>query len=214
MTTNILYVPPLFKGDAFNCPYCHSYANQRWGHPPRVVENSSYGDVDGFAIARCDRCKEFSIWIDRKLIYPPSLATPEPNEDLPVDIKMDFEEARQIAMQSPRGAAALLRLALQKICKHLGESGNNLNDDIASLVKKGLSPKIQRALDIVRVVGNNAVHPGQIDLRDDMDTANGLFELINLIAEVMISQPKHVETMYSSLVTEPQKEAIKKRDNN
>ena len=214
MTTKILYVPPSFKVSAFNCPYCHSYANQRWGHPDRVVETSNYGNAQGFAIARCDRCKEFSVWIKEQLIYPPSLTAPDPNEDLPEDVKADFEEARQIAVQSPRGAAALLRLVLQKMCEHLGESGKNLNDDIASLVRKGLSPKIQQALDTVRVVGNNAVHPGQIDIRDDIDTANGLFSLVNLIAEVLITQPKHVETMYSSLVPEPQKEAIKKRDNN
>ena len=106
----------------------------------------------------------------------------------------------------------LLRLAIQKLCKHLGEPGKNINDDIASLVKKGLSPKVQQALDIVRVVGNNAVHPGQIDLRDDMDIAGSLFDLVNLIADVMITQPKQIEQMYQTVVPESQQEAIKKRN--
>ena len=84
---------------------------------------------------------------------------------------------------------------------------------IASLVKKGLPVKIQQALDIVRVIGNNAVHPGQINLKDDTETANKLFDLVNLIADVMITQPKHVEEMFNTVVPENQRQAIEKRDN-
>jgi hypothetical protein len=130
---------------------------------------------------------------------------------LPEDIKVDYAEARSITTLSPRGATALLRLAIQKLCKHLGEEGKDLNTDIANLVKKGLSPKIQQALDVVRVIGNNAVHPGQIDLKDDAHTAGQLFGLVNIITDAMISQPKHIEKLYESL-PQAQREAIAKRD--
>ena len=117
---------------------------------------------------------------------------------LPSDIQSDFQEARSIANLSPRGAAALLRLCIQKLCRHLGEKGDNVNEDIAALVKKGLPTQIQQALDIVRVVGNNSVHPGQLEITDDPATAASLFNLVNLITDVMISQPKHVENLYNS----------------
>jgi hypothetical protein len=39
--------------------------------------------------------------------------------------------------------------------------------DIGELVKAGLPLEIQQSLDIVRVVGNNQVHPGILDVRDD-----------------------------------------------
>ena len=112
---------------------------------------------------------------------------------------------------SSRGAAALLRLAIQKLCSHLGESGKNLNADIASLVEKGLSPVVQKSLDVVRVVGNEAVHPGTLDLRDDQDTASKLFRSVNIIAEQMISYPKHVDAMYEEL-PESEKKEIERRD--
>ncbi len=130
---------------------------------------------------------------------------------MPEDVKEDYEEARLVVEVSPRSAAALLRLALQKLMKHLGESGKNLNDDIANLVKKGLPEKIQKALDAVRVIGNNAVHPGELDLRDDKETALALFDLLNMIVEVMITQPKKVNEIYDKL-PKGAKEAIEKRD--
>ncbi len=151
-------------------------------------------------LADCFNCHGFSVWVHDRLIHPVvAHVGAEPNDDLDADIKRDFLEARSIIDQSPRGAAALLRLALQKLCKQLGESGKNIDDDIASLVSKGMNPLIQKALDVVRVVGNEAVHPGSLDLRDDRDTALKLLTLLNSIAQQMITHPREVEALYGKL---------------
>ena len=113
---------------------------------------------------------------------------------------------------SPRGAAALLRLAIQKLCKYLGESGENINIDIKELVKKGLPQKLQQALDSLRVIGNNAVHPGQIDIKDDIDTAHKLFVFINVICDNQITQPKTIDEFYKTKIPENLRNAIDKRD--
>lgn len=156
--------------------------------------------VDSLHVSMCFSCKELAIWVGKKMVYPTiQLQGPRPNEDLPEEIKADFQEARRIVAESPRGAAALLRLCVQKLCKTLGESGDDINKDIGSLVAKGLSPLIQKALDTVRVIGNESVHPGSFDLRDDYQTAIALFGLVNLIAEQQISNPKHVQALYATL---------------
>lgn len=169
--------------------------------------------ADNIHFSKCYNCKKIAVWLHGNLIFPNEKIGELPNPDLPADITKDFEEARAILGESPRGAAALLRLSVQKLCKHLGEKGKNIDDDIASLVAKGLNPLVQKSLDIVRVIGNEAVHPGVIDLNDDRDTATQLLYLINSIADQMISHPKHVEAMYEKLPA-TKREAIEKRDKN
>lgn len=162
-------------------------------------------------INECFNCHKLGIWAFQCLIYPIKKHGSGPNQDLPEEIKMDFEEARSIVNLSPRGACAILRLCIQKICIHLGEKGVRIDDDIASLVAKGLNPRIQKALDIVRVIGNEAVHPGVLDLKDDNDTAEELFSLVNIISEQLISVPKSIDELYSKL-PEKKRQAIEKRD--
>jgi len=78
------------------------------------------------------------------------------------------------------------------------------------MVSKGLPVIVQQSLDIVRVTGNEAVHPGQIDT-DDIDVANKLFDLVNIIIEYMITLPKKVSGLYESLPKD-KLDSIKERD--
>jgi hypothetical protein len=162
------------------------FEKKKTDYPDHSVENIHF--------CKCYNCKKISVWIHGNLIFPNEKIGVAPNADLPAEIIRDFEEARGILGESPRGAAAPLRLCIQKLCMHLGEKGKNIDDDIASLVLKGLNPLVQKSLDIVRVIGNEAVHPGVIDLNDQM-----------------ISHPKHVEAMYEKL-PESKRMAIEKRD--
>jgi len=172
----IPYKPPEFRAEAFNCPHCNAYAKQIWGTIMTHPKGVSAWNVSNLALAKCTHCEDYTLWHFEKMIYPEDSGVQPPNPDLLDDIKQDYLEAKAIINKSPRGAAALLRLCIQKLCKQLGEKGKNINTDIANLVQQGLPLKIQQSLDIVRVIGNNAVHPGQIDLKDDRDTAMRLFE--------------------------------------
>jgi hypothetical protein len=206
-----LHFPPKFGGEEFHCSICGVYAHQRWY---TLFARSGGGAIESTDIqgSLCQRCARFSYWIEEKMIFPLGSVGPNAHTEMPDEVKEDYEEARSIAAQSPRGACALLRLGLQKLCIALGQPGTNLNSDIGVLVKeKGLLPQIQQSLDALRVIGNNAVHPGSIDLRDDQETVTSLLRTMNIIVEQLISAPKHAEELYAK-VPQPQKEAIEKRD--
>ncbi|MGE4494936.1 MAG: DUF4145 domain-containing protein [Methanosarcina sp.] len=207
------YITPSFKLSVFSCPHCGAIAHQIW------IDTFTYDDVSDFdsisdlylSVCQNPDCRKQSIWYFGKLIYPFLSVAPFPYDDMPSDVKEDFLEARNVVEISPRSAASLLRLALQKLMKHLGQEGKDINKDIGELVKKGLSVKIQEALDSLRVYGNEAVHPGEIDLKDDRETALKLFNLLNIIVHDMIIQPKEIEELFNRLP--PLKlEGIKNRD--
>ncbi len=115
------------------------------------------------------------------------------------DIQDTYRQAAFIVNKAPPGAAALLRLCVQKLYQQLGQPGKNLNKDIGALVEEGLPPTVQKALDTVRVLGNEAVHPGTIDLMDDRTLANKLIKNVNLIARIMITQPKEIDELHDKI---------------
>lgn len=174
------------------------------------VSSNTY-PIYNINISKCYHCNQFTIWVNDKIVYPSYKVEIEPNIDLSERIKELFNEARDIVDGSPRGAAGLLRLCVQYLLKDLGQSGKNIDKDIAQLVKDGLDPLLVDALDVVRVMGNEAVHPGTIDLNDDREIAYRLFEIVNIIAEQMITNPKKIRELHSRL---PQNkvEGIKERN--
>ena len=223
MTSN---VPIQFEISACNCPLCGAYSEQQWTYAKKVDKKAANSGANEtprefileLVFSQCMHCKEHSVWRQdptskvTRLLYPNDGSAPLPNLDMAEEIQNDFNEARSIVELSPRGAAALLRLVIQKICRQLGEKGDNINDDIGKLVRKGLPEKMQRALDSVRVVGNNAVHPGQIDISDDRETAYKLFGFVNIVVDFLITQPKRIDEFYDLKVPDSAKAAITRRD--
>lgn len=165
-----------------------------------------------FSVATCLTCNEKTLWVDQQMVYPRKSSVAPPNEDMDDEIKDLYNESSTILTYSPKGATALLRLALQLLLKQIGKSGQNINNDIKELVADGLSPKIQQALDLLRVVGNNAVHPGQIDLNDGSNIALKLFHVLNFIADEMITKPRELELLYTDVVPDETKKHINQRD--
>jgi hypothetical protein len=210
------HVPPESNKSAFHCPYpdCGVFAKQSWRLPHAFkVENGANRQVQvpNLVVAECDHCHSYSLWVDGKLVHPLPMNAPEAHSEMPDSVKVDYEEARSVFEGSPRSSAALLRLSIQKLCAALGLPGKNLNDDIGALVTKGLPEQVQQSLDIVRVVGNNQVHPGVLDVRDDALLAMALFELVNMIVENRIAEPKKVASIYAKLPQAARKQ-VEERD--
>ncbi len=204
------YVAPTRDSSAYHCPHCGVYAHQLWGTAQTYLQ--SWSDLaPPTAVARCTHCYKDTLWHEDQMIFPPVLVAPSPHPDLPAASLATYEEARRVVGVSARAGAALVRLTLQQLLPELGASSDNLNDAVGRLVEMGLPPRIQQAMDAVRVIGNNAVHPGQIDFQDTPEVALTLFDLVNLIVEAMVTQPRAVEELYGRLPPGAL-DAIRKRD--
>lgn len=215
-----LELQPVFQR-TFNCPHCGALAHMEW--LKLIGEKGSARFVtlaENFYATRGPCCSRESLWRVitevgevpyAKLIYPTTVQAPQAHSDMPEDIARDFEEARQVCSSSPRAAAALLRLCVQKICNHLLGKPGKIDDQIGELVKRGLPQRAQQALDSVRVIGNESVHPGTMDLSDTPEIAQALFRLVNLIIQDCISAPKEAEAVYG-LLPEGKRQGIERRD--
>jgi len=204
------YINPAVFEDAFTCPHCGTIAQQSWWSFAWNGNRYTDSKTNNLRVGYCTHCSKNTFWIEDKMYFPDSGNVPFPNSEMPQSVKYIYLEAASVYSKSPRGAAALVRLGIQLLCKELGETGKNINNDIAELVKKGLPLIVQQSLDIVRVTGNDAVHPSQIDT-DDGEVVIQLFNLTNVIVEYMIALPKKVSGIYASLPTD-KIDAIKQRD--
>ena len=216
---------------AFQCPVCSGFSSHLWTYNPIDINRDYNESIKFIIIAQCQACNQFSIWITNeiqinisRLVLDTSDATltlifpnvaegvPKPNNDMPDDVKKIYIEAGEVLNISPRASAALSRLAIEKLVAHLHVQGKDLNTQIGSLVSKGMPIEIQQMLDSVRVIGNNAVHPGQIDIKDNKELALSLLSFINLIVDNRITQPKKILDVYN-LLPDSYRNSIERRDN-
>lgn len=220
-----IYKEAEYSEVSYTCPHCGTISLMRWNYMYVMIkEDGSFCILDNqdsegvlyqdeIGVAVCTACDEIQIWLNQNLIYPIPSTLPIASVDMPEKVRVIYNEAKEIFSISPRASAALLRLGLQYLCKELGESGENINNDIKSLVGKGLPDRVQKALDTIRVIGNSAVHPGTININEKPEVAQALFKILNIIVEKMVTEPKQIDEIYD-LLPEGAKRAIEKRDSN
>lgn len=235
------YAQPEYGENKFNCPHCGAFSHQRWSeiiddfshrdegiklaNCLREVSENFYPEdeelisdsINNFltnnylAISLCYHCKNTSVWIDGEMVYPLSSSAPLPNPDMPEDVKDLYEEARKVGHLSPMASTAILRLALEKLLPQIGAKKGNIDNMIGQLVKNGLPKDVERALDNLRVIGNEAVHPGTISIKDNANVAFALFRLLNFVVDRMITQLKEIDEIYQ-LLPEEKRKGIERRN--
>jgi hypothetical protein len=163
-------------------------------------------------VSRCYNCKGFTVWVRDRLVFPikgnepldiieadfrqveedvQELEDNVPESDEHVEASVeeveeaseDFEEAAAILNKSPRGAAALIRICIQNMMPLMKETGKNLDENISSLVRKGLEVEIQQAMDVLQVIRRNPGQESDVDLRDETAIATRMLESLKEILE-------------------------------
>ena len=150
-----------------------------------------------FHVSRCYNCKGFTVWVRDRLVFP--VRGDEPPDVVEVDfeevaedvqetaedeeVSEDFEEAAAILNKFPRGAAALTRVCIQNMMPLLEQTGKNLDENISSLVRKGLEVEIQQVMDVLQVVRKSPLQTTDFDLKEENETAKQFFNSLERILE-------------------------------
>ncbi|GAA1887970.1 hypothetical protein GCM10009736_65200 [Actinomadura bangladeshensis] len=122
-----------------------------------------------------------------------------------------YNEARAVRNLSARSCCTLLRLAVQDLIDELEPASGSIYEKIGRLVERGLDPTIQKAMDSLRIVGNESAHASSISLDADAEMIPALFDMLNLTVWHILSRPRHVDQFFASL-PEGARNAIQRRD--
>jgi len=230
------YVSPQFGLNAFNCPFCGAYSHQRWyeiiyrigryefdmyeledDRIPLIIDRDTVETMSRhiMAFSECYSCKGTSTWEHGLMVHPNNYVAEPPNADMPEDMQSLYHEARSIARLSPKSAAALLRLCLEKLLIHIGARKGTIDNMIQDLINKEVitpSGSVRKALDSIRLIGNAGVHPTEINLDEDPKSAFALFKVINFVVEKTITDEKAIEEIYAFVPKEKRDRIDEKRN--
>lgn len=211
---------------SFKCPHCGAFSYMKWDNLSLFIyddQGAEHNVQTRVHQANCASCNKDSIWYNHREVtgwmgmtgiprpsndselsrlFPINEITnqniPEYSSDMPENVKVLYKEAALIYELSPRSAAALIRLALEKLCEYLGVKKKNIKESIEALAQQQKIPiSIAKAADNIRLIGNANVHAGIIcdEVLEDINPA--IFTYINLIVDFAITKPKEIDEINS-----------------
>jgi Domain of unknown function (DUF4145) len=160
--------------------------------------------------AQCASCEQWSIWFDDKMVHPARPAGAPPHQDMPVGVRDLYREAAAVAAVSRRAGAALARATVERLVKELDPDAPRrarLDQRIGRL-RDRVSTPLAQLLDVVRFVGNGALH---VDEQPDelviitMDDTTGpalvemMLQVANDLVDELITRPKTTSGYWDKL---------------
>lgn len=173
-------------------------------------------DPDSGGISRSSFTANLDLLIQNEIVaqrvVEPNVAPgiPPVNVDLSDGVKKLYNEAASVLYNSPRAAAALLRLTLETMLTiDFSLKKGTIMHKIGDLYAENIPTEIDTALHFVRIAGNAADHPkpGLINLDgvDGEETVQTLFNVINFIADDQITRKKKLNGLSKFFTSEQQK---------
>ena len=119
-----------------------------------------------------------NLWGASGMLPMPAKGALPMSHKFPSGIRARYEDAHRVS--DPGSACLLLRAVCEDLCREKGIRGNGLHEMIGNLESAGAPPRLVKALDAIRVIGNNAAHGGKrnYDLEKEQ-----LLEVAHIIAD-------------------------------
>lgn len=172
------------------CPHCHRHTSLT----PAPVSVNYAGDswkVGAFWrksaseiwwIGICNYCNRPVLVMDNgEIIYPVESPCPT-DENIPVEIRQDLDEAKRcLQTDAFRATAVMARRSIQACEIDKGAKKDKLAEQISELAASGVITKdVKEWADLVRWVGNDGAHPGgQPVTKEDAE------EILNLAEQLL-----------------------------
>jgi hypothetical protein len=112
-------------------------------------------------------------------------------------VEEDFEEAAAILNKSPRGAAALMRVCIQKLLPLLKDNGLDRSHYDSALIRKGLEVEIQQAMEVLQVLQSDSVQLTTFESQEDKEMAFRIIDSLKAILERRTLQNRDPEERVS-----------------
>ena len=138
---------------------------------PRTFTTSKEAMDDAFRVG-CN------LWDVSGMLPTPAKDVLSMSHKFPSGIRPLYEDAHRVS--DPRSACLLLRAVCEDLCREKGVPGNGLHEMIGNLESAGASPRLVKALDAIRVIGNNAAHGGKRNYNLEKEQ---LLEVVHIIVE-------------------------------
>ena len=108
----------------------------------------------------------------------PAQGTLPMSHKFPPEIRVRYEDAHRVS--APASACVLLRVVCEDLCRSNGVEGKNFNEMIENLESAGASARLVKALNAIRLIGNNAAHGNKKNY--DLEKEH-LLEVVHIIVE-------------------------------
>ncbi|UED79612.1 DUF4145 domain-containing protein [Lysinibacillus sp. CD3-6] len=152
-------------------------------------------------ISVCEGCGVELPWQSEQNIHAPVTLIAPPDRNVPVESKLNYNEARKIYKSSSRGAATLLRIAIESLLVHLNLGLSSA--DLSSMVKELSEKKKANLIDCPEHIINGLLRTclsekGKYSAREMRGKENSedvqiLFQLVNEITEEFINRGRRIE---------------------
>jgi hypothetical protein len=141
-----------------------------------------------------------------KVIYPQEAPRTVSDEDIPENVRNDFNEAAAVLPASPKASAALSRRLLQHILRdEVKVKAQDLSREVDEFLSRpGIPTNIRDAIDAVRDFGNFASHPNRDKHTGEIwdvepGEADWSLDLLELLFDFAYIQPARTAHMKGKL---------------
>lgn len=168
-----------------------------------ATDGEEAGEVESYYyLVRCKTCSDISLFWnwdlapnpnelkDENLVFP---VVKRFSDGVPEAIRRSYTEAKKVQKISPSAFAAMIRRALEYVCRDQNAKGRNLRDQIFDLAKKGVIPStLTKMALMIKTLGNIGAHASDVEIQPDHAETELMDDFFAAVIEYVYIAPEKI----------------------